>query len=139
MAELPPDVHHQSVVTTMAKKYNLPGIFYLDLWPASPGQVIVIDPDVAQYMTVTKNYPKHEAEQWFCMVAAKHSQTQSDTLPVDPLIGKGNIVTVEGPQWKYLHKMLSPAFSIQHISNMRPAVSTQTCIVLQLAKGRADC
>ncbi|EAT87917.2 hypothetical protein SNOG_04157 [Parastagonospora nodorum SN15] len=93
----------------MAKKYNLPGVFYLDLWPASPGQVIVIDPDVAQYMTVTKNYPKHEAEQWF----------------LDPLIGKGNIVTVEGSQWKYLHKMLSPAFSVQHISNMRPAIAEE--------------
>jgi cytochrome P450 len=70
------------------------------------GQVIVVDPDVAQHVTVIKNHPKHDAERWF----------------TDPLIGVGNIVTVEGPRWKYLHRMLSPAFAIQHISKMRPAV-----------------
>jgi hypothetical protein len=65
MAGLPNDVHYQSAVTTIAHKYNLPGVFYLDLWPASCGQVVVVDPDVALHMTVTKNHPKHEAEKWF--------------------------------------------------------------------------
>lgn len=65
MAGLPTDVHYQSAVTTIAHKYDLPGVFYLDLWPASCGQVVVIDPDVALHMTVTKNHPKHEAEKWF--------------------------------------------------------------------------
>jgi cytochrome P450 len=55
----------------------------------------------------------------------ENCKEQSDVALVDPLIGKDNIVTVEGPIWKYLHKMLSPAFSTQHISNMRPAVSLQ--------------
>ncbi|KAH8732617.1 cytochrome P450 [Phaeosphaeriaceae sp. PMI808] len=87
----------------------MPGVFYLDLWPAGCGQVVVVDPDVAQHTTVIKNHPKHEAEKWF----------------VDPLIGAHNIVTVEGPRWKYLHKMLSPAFAIQHISKMRPAIAEE--------------
>jgi hypothetical protein len=65
MASLPPDVHYQVAVTTIAQKYNMPGVFYLDLWPAGCGQVIVTDPDVASHMTVTKNHPKHEAEKWF--------------------------------------------------------------------------
>lgn len=65
MASLPPDVHYQSAITTIAHKYNMPGVFYLDLWPASCGQVVVVDPDVALHMTVTKNHPKHEAEKWF--------------------------------------------------------------------------
>jgi cytochrome P450 len=46
----------------------------------------------------------------------------SDPQIVDPLIGADNIVTSEGQLWKYLHKMLSPAFAVQHISNMRPSV-----------------
>lgn len=86
MESLPHDVHYQCAATTIANKYNLPGVFYLDLWPAACGQVVVTDPDVALHMTVTKNHPKHEAEKWF----------------VDPLIGAGNIVTTEGAEWKYL-------------------------------------
>ena len=106
MALLPSDSHYQAAINTIAHKYNLSGVFYIDLWPAACGQLIVIDPDVALHMTVTRNHPKHEAEKWF----------------IDPLIGSNNIVTTEDSQWKYLHKMLSPAFSIQHISNMRAAV-----------------
>jgi hypothetical protein len=65
MAQLPPDVHYQGAIASMVHKYNLPGVFYLDLWPAGCGQVIVIDPDVALHITVTKNHPKHEMEKWF--------------------------------------------------------------------------
>ncbi|KAF1937902.1 cytochrome P450 3A30 [Clathrospora elynae] len=75
-----------------ARKYDMPGVFYLDLWPASCGQVVVTDPDVAMQMTVTRNFPKHEIESWF----------------IDPPIGPGNIVTTNGPRWKYLHKIMRP-------------------------------
>lgn len=85
----------------------MPEVFYLDLWPISVGQCVVVNPDVALHVTVVRNHPKHDAEKMF----------------LDPLIGTGNIVTANGPRWKYLHKMLSPAFSIMHISNMRPMVA----------------
>ena len=125
---LPDEPHYQVPVTTIARKYNMPNVFYLDLWPVACGQVVVTDPDVALHMTTIRNHPKHEAEKWF----------------IDPLIGEGNIVTTEGPRWKYLHKMrmklphikfnrtcadfmppplVSPAFSITHISNLRPMVA----------------
>lgn len=93
----------------MVKKYDLPGVFYLDLWPIAWGQVVTTDPDLALHMTAHRNHPKHPAE----------------GAMIDPLIGKGNIVTSDGPRWKHLHKMLSPAFSISHISNMRPMVATE--------------
>jgi cytochrome P450 len=126
MGVLPHDSHYQSVVTTIAHKYNMPGVFYLDLWPAGCGQVIVTDPDVALHLTVTKNHPKHEAEKWFCELLMEDQKQHANEFAVDPLIGTNNIVTIEGPLWKYLHKMLSPAFSVQHISNMRPAVSPRS-------------
>ncbi len=106
-ASVPSDVHYQVAVTTIAHKYNMPDVWYLDLWPAADGQIVIGNPDLAMYVTNTKNYPKHDAEKWF----------------IDPLIGDGNIVTTNGPRWKHLHKMLSPAFSIQHIANLRPMVA----------------
>lgn len=57
---------------------------------------------------------------------------------IDPLIGVGNIVSTEGPRWKYLHKMMSPAFAITHISNMRPMVAAEVMkfreIIFKMAK-----
>lgn len=87
----------------------MPGLFYLDLWPIAWGQIVVTDPDVALEMTAVRNHPKHEAEGQM----------------IDPLIGRGNIVTANGPQWKHLHRMLSPAFAISHITNMRPMVAEE--------------
>ncbi|KAF2831797.1 cytochrome P450 [Ophiobolus disseminans] len=109
MGALPHHVHYQATIATIANKHNLSGVFYLDLWPVACGQLVVLDPDVASYMTITKNHPKHDAEKWF----------------IDPLIGSNNIVTSNGPHWKYLHKMLSPAFAIQHISNMRSGIAEE--------------
>lgn len=107
MAGLPKNCHVQVAVTTMSEKYDLPRLFYLDLWPLSPSMVIVTDPDLALYLTVTRNHEKHSEE----------------LRVMDPMIGKGNIVTAEGARWKKMHKMLAPAFAITHVTNMRPMVA----------------
>ena len=104
---LPKNCHVQVAVTTMSQKYNLPGIFYLDLWPVAPSICVVTDPDVALYLTVTRNHEKHAEE----------------IRAIDPMIGKGNIVTAEGARWKKMHKMLAPAFAVMHVTNMRAMVA----------------
>ncbi|KAE8832834.1 hypothetical protein PTNB73_09764 [Pyrenophora teres f. teres] len=108
-AMLPSNGHYQAAATTIARKYNMPGVFYLDLWPITWGQVIVTDPDCALHMTAIRNHPKHIEE----------------ARAVDPLIGNANIVSTNGQRWKELHKMLSPAFSITHITNLRPMVADE--------------
>ena len=119
---LPKAAHYQVSVTTIAKKYNMPGLFYLDLWPASCGQVIVTDPDVALHMTAVRNHPKHPLIATF----------------LDPIIGKGNIVASDGPRWKGLHKMLSPAFAISHIGNLRPMVASEVMKFRSLLHKKAE-
>ncbi|KAF3050297.1 hypothetical protein E8E11_009720 [Didymella keratinophila] len=106
-ALLPKDCHVQVAVTTMTQAYNLPGVFYLDLWPVAPSICVITDPDVALHMTVTRNHEKHSEE----------------AKAVDPMIGRANIVTSEGARWKMLHKMLAPAFSVMHVTNQRPMVA----------------
>lgn len=106
---LPSDGHYQAVATTIARKYNLPGLFYLDLWPVTWGQIVVTDPDLALDLTVVRNHPKHEGI----------------GNMINPIIGESNIVSIDGPRWKYLHKMVSPAFSISHITAMRPMVAAE--------------
>lgn len=107
MALFPSDVHVQIAITTITQQYKLPGIFYLDLWPVAPSMCVVTDPDVAMHMTVHRNHEKHIEE----------------AKAVDPMIGKGNIVTSDGERWKRMHKMLAPAFAITRVTNLRPMVS----------------
>lgn len=106
-ALFPKDCHIQVAITTMSQKYKLPGVFYLDLWPIGPSMCITTDPDVALHVTVTRNHEKHHEE----------------VKAIDPMIGKGNIVTAEGARWKKMHKMLAPAFAIMHVTNQRPMVA----------------
>jgi cytochrome P450 len=106
---LPSGGHYHAVATTIARKYNMPGVFYLDLWPLAWPHVVVTDPNVALDITVTRNHPKHPA--------IGHM--------IDPLIGYDNIVSADGPRWKHLHKMVSPAFSIMHITQLRPMVAAE--------------
>ena len=100
----------------------MPGVFYLDLWPVAWGQVVVTDPDCGLYVTVLRNHPKHIAE----------------AQVIDPLIGNGNIVSANGQLWKALHKMLSPAFSITHITNLRPMVADEVMKFRSILHQRAE-
>ncbi|KAF2495414.1 cytochrome P450 3A30 [Lophium mytilinum] len=107
-AMFPSNMHPHAFVTTMSQKYDLPGAFYVDLWPITEPWLVITDPDTAQY-TVLKGYPKHRAV--------------ADTLA--PLVGSGNIAEVNGEEWRVLHRMISPAFNSAHIKNMSAMVSDQ--------------
>lgn len=121
-AMLPRDGHYHAVVTTISRKYNLPGLFYLDLWPIAWGQIVVTDPDLALDVTVVRNHPKHEAI----------------GLIVNPIIGDSNIVSTDGPRWKHLHKMVSPAFSISYITEMRPMVAAEVMKFRSILQQKAE-
>lgn len=43
-AEVPPNCHPQIYLTSIAHKYNLKGVFYIDLWPISEPMVVLTDP-----------------------------------------------------------------------------------------------
>ncbi|KAF2179691.1 cytochrome P450 [Zopfia rhizophila CBS 207.26] len=106
----------------MSQKYNLPGLWYLDLWPIGPKQLIITDPDLALHYTVIKNLPKHPVVGDF----------------VDPIIGKNNIVSVDGPRWKRLHNMLAPAFAISHVRGLAGLIAEEVMIFRQILHKRAE-
>jgi hypothetical protein len=60
IASLPPDCHYHTFMTTIAHKYNMTGVFYIDLWPIASSHLVVVDPDVAQYMYETF---KHQVDE----------------------------------------------------------------------------
>lgn len=115
---LPSGAHYQQAITTIAQKYDLPGAWYLDLWPAGPSQLIVTDPDLANQFTVIKNHPKH-------VVA---------TEVMDRVLGTGNIFTAEGPAWKAAHNMIAPAFSVSHQKTLVGMMAEEVMVFRSILK-----
>ncbi|KAF2133061.1 cytochrome P450 3A30 [Dothidotthia symphoricarpi CBS 119687] len=107
---LPKDTHFQYITTTIGRDYDMPSVFYLDLWPLGPSCMIITDPDLALQVTGNHDHEKHDEEK----------------SVIDPFIGAGNIVTSAGARWKHLHKQLSPAFSISNIAAMRGGIAEET-------------
>lgn len=88
----------------IGQKYDLPPVFYLDLWPMANPLMMVNDPDVAHQITQAKSLPKHP-------VNAK---------VLRPLTGSHSVVTAEGAEWKMLRSILNPGFAPQYLSTLVP-------------------
>ncbi|KAJ4296315.1 hypothetical protein N0V90_006360 [Kalmusia sp. IMI 367209] len=121
LALFPKNTHYQAAITTISQKYDLPGAWYLDLWPLGPCQVIVTDPDLAHQFTVLRNHPKHAAA-----VSA-----------MDPVLGVGNIATSDGAAWKAAHNMLAPAFSASHQRNMAGMMAEEVMVFREILQAKA--
>ena len=122
IALFPPNSAPQLWYTTIAQKYNLPGIFYLDLWPFGPGQMIITDPDAANQVTVLRSFPKHIVNETF----------------LTPLVGRKNIAAVNGPTWKLLHSMLTPAFAPSHVKNLVGMMADETMLFCETLSRHAE-
>ncbi|KAF2098084.1 cytochrome P450 [Rhizodiscina lignyota] len=101
-ATLPPNMHPQAYLTVIAQKYNLDGLFYLDLWPAAEPQLVLTSPELLDQVTVTRVLPIH--------------QMADDYLA--PMVGRNVVAAANGPVWKKLHNSMVPAFSWSHIRSL---------------------
>lgn len=107
---IPPNCHPQYIYTTLARKYNLPGVFYVDLWPVGPAQIIVTDPAAAHDITTIRPLPKHGEVERF----------------LRPIAGGENIAAVNGAKWKYIHGLVSPGFASSHVKGMVGVMANET-------------
>jgi len=107
-------MHPQAYLTTIAQKYNLKGIFYMDLWPVTYSQVIITDIDLMDQVHVKRAFPQHK-------ISAEY---------MDPVLGHDNIATSNGKTWKMLHNAMAPAFAPSHIKNL-VAVMTEEVLIFR--------
>ncbi|KAI0128780.1 cytochrome P450 [Xylariales sp. AK1849] len=98
-AQFPPNMHPQSYITTIAQKYDLKGVFYLDLWPITYPQVVLTEPDLMDQVQVTRNYDQHEQAE--------------DTLR--PLVGSNR-----------LHNAMAPSFQMSHVRTLTGLMAGET-------------
>ncbi|KAL3298632.1 cytochrome P450 [Colletotrichum asianum] len=86
----------------LARRHNLDGIFYLDLWPIGPPSVILTRPELCDQPAIIKCAVRHPIA--------------DDTLT--PVVGHGGIANSNGPLWKKSHTTLLPAFSWANIRSL---------------------
>ena len=119
---LPPNMHPQHYITAIAQKYNLKGIFYLDLWPIAPSQVILTDPDLMNKVTVTRAMRVHSYADDFLV----------------PIVGRNVIATSNGSVWKKTHNAMAPAFTWSHVKNLVEVMADETLLFRDTLDRLAD-
>ncbi|TDZ40133.1 putative sterigmatocystin biosynthesis P450 monooxygenase stcS [Colletotrichum trifolii] len=121
-AKLPPFTHPQHVYTYLAQKYNMPGIFYVDMWPFVESQVVITDPDAAQLVLTTNPYPIHPTIEKF----------------LRPFTGPDSIAASNGERWKYNHRMVGSGFTPTYVKPMSGMIAVQVLIFHERLKGFAE-
>ncbi|KAL3468092.1 cytochrome P450 [Aspergillus heterothallicus] len=104
MQQFPPNTALSVYYTTIAQKYNLTneGIFYIDLWPFAPPQMILASPESADLVTKVSNYPLHELGVEYLAL----------------LVGENAMGATNGETWKRTHRLLAPAFKASNLKTL---------------------
>ncbi|KAL2171371.1 hypothetical protein VTG60DRAFT_3013 [Thermothelomyces hinnuleus] len=85
----------QAPWTEMKQDFNLPDIFYLDMWPAGPEFIVCSGPEAAAIPTTVNAF----------------AQSDMVTQVFGPTVGRTFIEATNGPLWKELHQMLAPGLT----------------------------
>jgi cytochrome P450 len=110
MQQFPANTALSIYYTAIAQKYNLKGIFYMDLWPFGPPQMILVSPDAADLVTKVQDYPLHEMGISY----------------LAGLVGENAMGATNGDKWKGTHRLLAPAFRTSSVKAMAGVVADQT-------------
>ncbi|THW59419.1 cytochrome P450 [Aureobasidium pullulans] len=96
----------QNVLLMVKHLYDLPDLFYLDLWPLFESICITTHPSMSSQFVVRRSMPKHP-------LIGEFMQT----------ISRGDdIVSADGPLWKTWRSAFNPGFSVSHIMTMMPGI-----------------
>ncbi|ETN40635.1 uncharacterized protein HMPREF1541_04914 [Cyphellophora europaea CBS 101466] len=122
MPLFPEDTHFHVIVNYIQQKYNMPSVWYLDLWPVGDRFVLTNDPVIAsQYATTGQSLPKASAA----------------TNYLNVFLGKDSLLTSEGQHWKSLRAMYNPGFSATHLMTLVPYMVDSTLIYVDILRAKA--
>jgi cytochrome P450 len=99
--------------TDLAIKYDLQGIYYLDLYPVGESMVFITDPHVAsQVQSDTNTFYRHP----FALSTTAR------------LSGKKSLFSTMGATWQRQRGWFAPAFSMSHLLTLVPAMVEETLV-----------
>ncbi|GAB1318486.1 Cytochrome P450 monooxygenase [Madurella fahalii] len=95
MDKIVPANYLQAALAQIKQDFNLPDVFYLDLWPFGPEFIVCCTPDAAALSTTVTPFPQSGVVEEFFARS----------------IGSTFIESTNGALWKELHRMLAPGLT----------------------------
>ena len=95
--------------------------FYLDLWPLAPKMLIITSPEMMHQYSQDRYLPKHHFIGEY----------------VTPIVGKHNLLTMEGPMWKQWRGKFNPGFSGGHIIDSVPSIVDEAVVFRDILRERS--
>lgn len=85
----PPNCHPQLLYTEMTREYDLPSVFYIDLWPVADPMVCLTEVEDMNYVQVLKPLNQHQSADDF----------------LGAIVGHNVVATANGAVWKGLRNV----------------------------------
>ena len=119
---LPANIHPHTLTHYLKRAYDLPDLFYIDTWPLGHPILAIVDPEVANHVTVQHSLPKHPA-------------LESTILPIT---GPGSLVALDGPEHKRWRTIFNPGFSSAHLMTLVPGIVDDCMVFKEILSKHAD-
>ena len=122
-AEVPLDVHAQSLFQQVKREYDLGHLWVLDTWPISGYPTLVVqDPAVARQVAQTHSLSKHGVIQKI----------------IGHIIGPASMLTSEGDAWRRTRSLFNPGFALSHLMTLVSPMVDHCLIFCQKLGDLAD-
>ena len=119
---MPPDSYIQAAVAQMKLDFDLPDIFYLDLWPFGPCVIECSGPDAAAIPTTANSFPQSDLVTQFFVGN----------------VGPNFVEAANGPLWKELHRMLAPGLTPGAVKTYYDFIADEATILHRRLRQLAD-
>lgn len=119
---LPPRVHPHVLPHHLQREHDLGSYFYLDTWPITDSMLAVIDPELAQDVTVKHSIPKHPSLAELMVHIA----------------GEGDLVSSEGAHWKTWRSILNPGFAASHLMTLAAGIVDDSLVFVEILEEHAQ-
>ncbi|KAK1750099.1 cytochrome P450 [Echria macrotheca] len=122
MGLFPPDTYLHYFYTEMARRYDLPDVWYLDLWPVGPPQMIITSPEASAVICSKPAFPIHGLVDKYLGV----------------MLGPNVIAAVNGQIWKDLHHMIGPSLTPMAVKSQASTIVEHVMIFHDKLRQRAE-
>lgn len=118
----PADAHPQALFTNLGLKYDLEGIYYMDLAPFSPPLVLITDPALGLQIQTSNQFHRHPYAISF----------------LGGMVGTKSLFSTQGAEWTKQRSWFAPAFSLQHILTLVPGMVEEALVFKKKLEGFAE-
>ncbi|KAK4103425.1 cytochrome P450 [Parathielavia hyrcaniae] len=125
MAQYPSDMFPLSICTWVLQRFphlEKNGFILIDAWPFMSPMLYVFDPEMSTQFTQVQSLPKS-------------NDIKSEFRP---LTGSKDLVTLDGPEWKFWRSVFNPGFSTKNLVAMTPAFLEEVRVFVDKLRAAAQ-